>query len=58
MQVDPAPRTVRLEQVTENIAATQVHLTAADLANISEKLDALHIKGDRYPAALATMVNR
>lgn len=56
--VVPIPGTTKQHRLSENIAAADVTLTTADLAEIGNVLASLEIKGDRYPAALATLVNR
>ena len=55
--VVPIPGTTKQHRLSENIAAADVTLTTADLAEIGNVLASLEIKGDRYPAALATLVN-
>ena len=47
----PIPGTRRLERLDENLGATGVVLTEADLAEINAASDAVTIVGDRYPAA-------
>lgn len=49
----PIPGTTKLSRVEENLAATQVTLTAADLAGIEAALGDVEVLGERYPAALA-----
>lgn len=54
----PIPGTTKQHRLAENIAAAQVILSPADLAEITATLDRIEVKGDRYPAALAAMANR
>ncbi|MDE2434770.1 MAG: aldo/keto reductase [Sphingomonadales bacterium] len=54
----PIPGTTKQHRLAENVAAADVRLTSADLAEIAGALDGLEIRGDRYPAALATLINR
>jgi aryl-alcohol dehydrogenase-like predicted oxidoreductase len=56
--IAPIPGTTKKDRLTENIAAADVRLTPADLAEIAGVLDRLGISGDRSPAALAALVNR
>ena len=52
------PGTTKLHRLEENLAAADLTLTADDLATIGVALAAISVTGDRYPAALAAMVNR
>lgn len=54
----PIPGTTKLQRLAENIAAAEIRLSTADLAEITTMLENILIKGERYPEALATMVNR
>ena len=54
----PIPGTTKLHRLEENLAAADLTLTADDLATIGAALAAIPVTGDRYPAALAAMVNR
>jgi len=54
----PIPGTTKLRRLEENLAAADLTLTADDLATIGAALAAIPVTGDRYPAALAAMVNR
>jgi len=54
----PIPGTTKLHRLEENLAAADLTLTADDLATIGAALAAIPVTGDRYPAALAVMVNR
>jgi aryl-alcohol dehydrogenase-like predicted oxidoreductase len=47
----PIPGTRRLERLDENLGATDIVLTDADLAEIRAASDAVTIVGDRYPAS-------
>ena len=51
----PIPGTTKLHRLEENIAATNVELTAADLHEIDESASQIEPAGDRYaPALMAT----
>lgn len=54
----PIPGTTKPHRLDENLGAQLVALTAADLAEIAEALDAITVAGERYPAALASRVGR
>lgn len=53
----PIPGTTRQERLVENLAATELTLTAADLDKITHALDAIKIVGERYPAALQQLID-
>lgn len=53
----PIPGTTRRDRLDENIGATSLALSAADLAQIGEALDAITIEGARYPAQTAAIVD-
>jgi aryl-alcohol dehydrogenase-like predicted oxidoreductase len=48
----PIPGTRRLERVDENIGATEITLTPADLRELEEAAAAIPIQGERYPEQL------
>ncbi len=54
----PIPGTTKLHRLEENVGATSIELTAADLARINDALARIEVKGDRYPAHLAARVGR
>ncbi len=54
----PIPGTKRAKYLDENMAATKVALTQAELARIDELLPAGAASGDRYPAGGMKSVNR
>jgi aryl-alcohol dehydrogenase-like predicted oxidoreductase len=54
----PIPGTTKSHRLAENLAAAELTLTAAELAQIDQALGALHIEGDRYPPALLARVGR
>ncbi|SFR84926.1 aldo/keto reductase [Sphingomonas jatrophae] len=54
----PIPGTTKLHRLEENIAATQLDLSAEDLRAIGDALAAIEVIGDRYPPALAAMTGR
>jgi len=54
----PIPGTTKLARMTENVGAAAIALTADDLRQIGEALEAITVEGDRYPAHLAARVGR
>jgi aryl-alcohol dehydrogenase-like predicted oxidoreductase len=54
----PIPGTTKLERVEENIAATELELTAEDLREIDSLLASVEVQGARYPEAVERMTNR
>jgi aryl-alcohol dehydrogenase-like predicted oxidoreductase len=54
----PIPGTRRLTRLEENIGATDVPLTAEDLAELDEASTQVKIMGERYPEAMQQMINR
>ena len=50
----PIPGTTKLHRLEENLAAADVTLTAADLAEIERALATVTVQGDRYPASYQT----
>ncbi|MDB5587180.1 MAG: aldehyde oxidase [Devosia sp.] len=54
----PIPGTTKLHRVEENIGATMVDLTAADLAAIEQAISGIEIRGDRYSAANQARIDR
>jgi aryl-alcohol dehydrogenase-like predicted oxidoreductase len=58
MQIVPIPGTTKLSRLEENIGATAIELTPADLAQIKTAADTLTPEGNRYPEALEAMTGR
>ncbi|MFI5099067.1 MAG: aldo/keto reductase [Actinomycetes bacterium] len=54
----PIPGTRRLARLEENIAAANVGLTTADIAELDDASAEVKIVGERYPEAMQQMVNR
>ena len=54
----PIPGTTKLHRLQENIGASTVELTAADLAEIERAAAAIQVEGDRYPPQLQSMIGR
>jgi aryl-alcohol dehydrogenase-like predicted oxidoreductase len=54
----PIPGTRRLSRLDENLAATDIRLTDADLTELDEASTQVKIVGDRYPEAMQRMINR
>ncbi|HEY5107497.1 MAG TPA: aldo/keto reductase [Caulobacteraceae bacterium] len=56
--VVPIPGTKRRSYLEENIAAVDISLTSAELAELSAAFPADRVAGERYPAAMMGSVNR
>lgn len=54
----PIPGTTRLERVQENIAATEVRLSAEDLGEIERAMAGVTVHGERYSQEMARLVDR
>lgn len=54
----PIPGTTKLHRLEENLGATNVILTAADLREIDTALSRVPVQGARYPEHLQRMVDR
>lgn len=54
----PIPGTTRLARLDENLAATDLHLTAADLQQIEAAAAAVTVVGERYNAAALRLSDR
>lgn len=54
----PIPGTTKLKRLEENIGATHISLSTADLATISSELEGIEVSGDRYPAQMKATINR
>ena len=54
----PIPGTTKHHRLQENIGASTVELTAADLAEIERAAAAIRVEGDRYPPQLQAMIGR
>ena len=54
----PIPGTRKLERLEENLDATSVQLSAADLQEISDAAARIPIEGERYSEAMAKLVDR
>ncbi|MEP9364328.1 aldo/keto reductase [Nocardioides sp. CN2-186] len=54
----PIPGTRRISRLDENLGAADVELTAEDLAELDTASTAVKIVGERYPEAMARMINR
>jgi aryl-alcohol dehydrogenase-like predicted oxidoreductase len=54
----PIPGTTKLHRLEENLGATAVELTAADLRDIGGALSRITLQGERYPPFLQAMVDR
>ncbi len=54
----PIPGTTKVHRLEENIGAINVELTQDDLQQIDEALSKIEIKGERYTAVNAKMIDR
>lgn len=54
----PIPGTTKLNRLDENIGAATVALSSDEMALIGQSLDAIAVRGDRYPASHQQFVNR
>ena len=54
----PIPGTTKLARLEENLAATQISLSASDLADIRGALDSIEVQGARYPEQLQRLIDR
>jgi len=54
----PIPGTTKLHRLQENLGAAAVELSAGDLAEIESAVSGIEVQGARYPAQLASLVNR
>jgi aryl-alcohol dehydrogenase-like predicted oxidoreductase len=54
----PIPGTRRLERLEENLGATDLDLTSADLAELDNASASINVQGDRYPEAMQKMIDR
>ncbi|MGA9956678.1 MAG: aldo/keto reductase [Acidobacteriaceae bacterium] len=54
----PIPGTTKLERLEENLGATKIELTAADVRELEEASSEVKIEGARYPAFHASLVGR
>lgn len=56
--IAPIPGTTKLHRLSENLAAADLELGAADLAVIEASVSRVTVQGDRYPAHLQARVGR
>jgi aryl-alcohol dehydrogenase-like predicted oxidoreductase len=54
----PIPGTKKLNRLEENLGAAQLELSSDDLSDIESALAKIKIVGDRYNAAMQSLVNR
>lgn len=54
----PIPGTTKLHRLKENLGAANISFTAAELAEIKSKLDAIPVFGERYSEANQKMIDR
>jgi len=51
----PIPGTRRLERLEENVGATRLHLSSADVTSLNEAAGRLGVAGARYNEAMQSM---
>jgi aryl-alcohol dehydrogenase-like predicted oxidoreductase len=56
--IAPIPGTTKLHRLEENLAAANVELGSTDIQDINEALAGIAVQGERYPASLASRINR
>ncbi|MRW87677.1 aldo/keto reductase [Pseudoduganella sp. FT26W] len=56
--IAPIPGTTKLHRLQENLAALDLRLSEADLAEIERAVSGVAVQGERYPAHLQQHVNR
>ncbi|SEM31991.1 pyridoxine 4-dehydrogenase [Chryseobacterium taichungense] len=56
--IAPIPGTTKLHRLEENIASTDIVLTADELAEIDKTVSGITIVGDRYPEFLEKQIDR
>lgn len=56
--IAPIPGTTKLHRLEENLGAAQITLSAANLNQIEQALQAIEVQGSRYPAHLQARVGR
>jgi aryl-alcohol dehydrogenase-like predicted oxidoreductase len=54
----PIPGTTKLHRLEENLGAAELELSPQDLRELDEASAAIEIQGERYPEALARMIDR
>jgi aryl-alcohol dehydrogenase-like predicted oxidoreductase len=54
----PIPGTTKLNRLEENLAASDVTLTASDVANMEQAAAAIPVQGERYPEQMMATVGR
>jgi aryl-alcohol dehydrogenase-like predicted oxidoreductase len=54
----PIPGTTKLHRLEENLASTDVKLSAQDLKEIDSAFSDIEVQGERYPEALQKLVGR
>jgi aryl-alcohol dehydrogenase-like predicted oxidoreductase len=56
--IAPIPGTTKIHRLDENLAAAAITLTPEDLRDIQNALSDFQAQGERYPAAMAALINR
>jgi len=54
----PIPGTTKLHRLIENLGATSVELTPAELQEINTASSEIKVQGDRYSGGSAKLINR
>lgn len=54
----PIPGTTKIANLEKNVAAADLHLSAAELKELGDLLSPSKVKGERYPESMARMANK
>ena len=54
----PIPGTTRLGRLDENLGGAAIRLTTEDMRSLEEASSAITVKGERYPATHAKLIDR
>jgi aryl-alcohol dehydrogenase-like predicted oxidoreductase len=56
--IAPIPGTTKVHRLDENLGALDIELTADDLRQIDQDTVGIAVEGERYPKAVAAMIDR
>lgn len=54
----PIPGTTKIANLEKNVAAADIHLSAAEVKELGDLLSPSKVKGERYPESMARMANK
>jgi aryl-alcohol dehydrogenase-like predicted oxidoreductase len=54
----PIPGTTKLSRLEENLGGAAINLTTEDMHSLEEASSAIKVKGERYPATHARLIDR